>query len=191
MRLLFRNNFLHYGDSLECLGSSDFSQINGQIKKNELIRFLLRQNRSSKYLTEIVSTYGGRRKKKIDVSDFRKDLENSLKVRRTFKELKCRGFSYHFFDKMAWFPFRLRKEINLRLALMTGPCLFYPPRVKDRLTSAHRYTHYWLDNYPCIAFALGSKIEKSWYILVIQSDLVFRKPAALREHFRGWRKVLF
>lgn len=190
MRYLERNNFLHYGDALERLKHFDFSTFEEDIQKIDLMDSIRRQEVHSKYVDEIVQCYGFRRSKKINVLKFKRDLSDSLKCRRDFMQLGCRGFSYYFVDGMEWFPFRLRKEINLRLALMSAGDLFYPPKVR-RYLRRDLMNHYTVDGYPSIAFALGSEIGKDWYISVIQSDLVFKRPAALREHFRGWRKILF
>jgi hypothetical protein len=87
---------------------------------------------------------------------------------------------------------QLRAGANLRIALVSGRDLFYPHRVKSHLEGVR-----WSDNHcfreqmPSIAFCLGMKAPKSWYVFVMQSDLHSKGPSCVREHFRGWRKVLF
>lgn len=189
MNFLLRNNFLHYGDSLEYSKELEFPKFQEEMYKKELIGYLLSRNINSKYLNEIILNYGIRGKRIINISCFKRDVEDSLKCQNVFRKFRCRGFSYNFFDEMKGFRFQLRKELNLRFALMTSSDLFYPPKVRKHLTSVKR-NHYRLSGYPSIAFALGSKIKNDWYIFVIQSDLIFEKPASIREHFRGWRKVI-
>jgi hypothetical protein len=67
---------------------------------------------------------------------------------------------------------------------------FYPSRVRLRLRRVRR-NHYFEAGLPSIAFALGTQRGSDWFILVLQSDLASAGPAAFREHFRGWRRVLF
>ena len=37
---------------------------------------------------------------------------------------------------------------------------------------------------------LGSNQNENWYIFILQSDLIFQNKSSIRDHFRGWRKVL-
>ena len=188
MKFLLYNNFLHYGDSLKYLKNFNLSSSQEEIYKKDIIDYF-NNGEKSKYLIEIIQNYGTKRKRRIDIISFKKDIDNSLKFQILLKKLDCRGFSYYFLNEMVGFRYKLRREINLRFALMTGNNLFYPPKVKKYLFS-ERWNHYKLNNYPSIAFALGSKIKTDWYIFVIQSDLIFGTHACIREHFRGWRKVL-
>jgi hypothetical protein len=82
----------------------------------------------------------------------------------------------------------LKSHINLRFALSSSKELFYPSRVRSHLYK--KVSFYSLDDYPAIAFAFGRSINRKWYILIMQSDLVSYSPSFIRDHFRGWRKIL-
>jgi hypothetical protein len=191
MKCICRNNYLHYGEALTALKTIDLSEFQmEEIYKKELLDFFAEKGINNKYLEEIILAFGTKRKRKIRILQLKNEIENSLKFQKEFKNLHCRGFSYYFFDKMQGFPFLLKKEINLRLALMSNDVLFYPPKVKKYLSSITG-NHYSMNNYPSIGFALGSIIENDFYIFTIQSDLAFHTPTYVKEHFRGWRKILF
>ncbi len=187
MRKIKRVNYLHYGDGL--------SKITERIIRSdtatnfEEISTLLDRN-SSKYLTEILGRYQRKTIFRPEVDEFLSDIEDSNKKKKFFSNLECRGFSYRFYCDMKGFPYRLKKQVNLRVALIADDDLFYPPRVRKYLRR-HSANHYFVFDAPAIAFALGRVTRKSWYVLVMQSDICKHGPASVREHFRGWRKILF
>jgi hypothetical protein len=87
---------------------------------------------------------------------------------------------------------KIQTRIDLRMALMPGHSLVYPPRVMRYLYQVpFAENHYFRANLPSIAFAFGLKRPEAWYVFVMQSDLTSRGPSYVREHFRGWRHVLF
>jgi hypothetical protein len=109
-----------------------------------------------------------------------------------------RGFSYALDTEMpgydrAFSPSsKIQARIDLRVALMPGESLAYPPRVMAWLCQVpFAENHYFRASLPSIAFAFGLKTPKAWYVFVMQSDLASGGPSYVREHFRGWRKILF
>lgn len=109
-----------------------------------------------------------------------------------------RGFSYALdtemrgYDRAFAASSKIQARINLRLALMPDPSSGYPPRVLHHLSETPREdNHYFCAGLPSIAFAFGLKTPDAWYVFAMQSDLTSRGPSCVREHFRGWRHVLF
>lgn len=125
-------------------------------------------------------------------------LRESLEWRKQFHALGCRGFSYELDLEMKHYDvqhdqeFLLGSGINLRIALMAGDQLFYPPRVKKYFSTPVWWrNHYVRKNMPSVAFCLGKQTGPAWYVFVMQSDLASKGPSCVREHFRGWRMILF
>lgn len=184
-----RINYLHYGDSLPFLHELRICGT-GSRRKDDLINEISIKGPPSDFVIDVIKGYGGKRKKSIDVQMFNSDLELSVRIRDEFTRLSCRGFSHVVHESINLRGDTLRPDINLRLALMPDDRLHYPPRVRRFLRSVQNM-HYRANGYAAIAFALGRISNGICYIFVLQSDLAFRKPAYIREHFRGWRKVLF
>jgi len=140
-----------------------------------------------------------RTKKKIRASELQYDVQNALEWRQRFHALGCRGFSYALEMKMWGYNsqrsrhHQLSSAVNLRMALMAHPELFYPPRVQRYLRRFQWLANHYHDRnkVPAVAFCFGKRAEKAWYVLVMQSDPASRGPTPVREHFRGWRNVLF
>lgn len=162
----------------------------GSVLKNVFIAQAFDGQSSNRFLLEVIGSYGGPSSKRISVTELFDDVTKTLRCRRMFQTLGCRGFSYEFVGEMQGFPYHLRKQIDLRLALVSQRELFYPKRVR-RYLLAHNVNHYFVDAFPAIAFALGRRVGRKWFICIMQSDLAFRGPAYIRDHFRGWRKILF
>jgi hypothetical protein len=179
-------NYLHFGNALDGDIAPGVLPERGAYSKRDLMSRLASCEDS---LLVLLRGYGGKHSKKIDVEEFRLDLSKSLAHRRFFRSLGCRGFSYKLDDEID-FPEPLKESATLRVALMPDELLFYPSRVKQYLRRVNN-NHYFCDGYPAIAFALGLRASDAWFVFVMQSDLALRKPAYIREHFRGWRKVLF
>ncbi len=125
-------------------------------------------------------------------------LSESLEWRSQFHQLGCRGFSYSLDLGMAQYDSlrppagHLSSRIDFRLALMPSRDLFYPSAVSRYFDSQRwRGNHYYQKGAPSIAFCFGRTIDRTLYILNMQSDLSSSAPSAVREHFRGWRTVLF
>ena len=122
----------------------------------------------------------------------------SHELHKRFRGIGCRGFSYQMDSEMKHYnhqhcpSYRLRSVINLRIALLAGCDLFYPPRVNHYLRGVLLTpTHYIQDGMPAVAFSLGMKTEAGWFVFVMQSDIASQGPSYVRDYFRGWRKVLF
>jgi hypothetical protein len=125
-------------------------------------------------------------------------LSESVNWRREFHRLGSRGFSYQLDVGMSRYNSlrvpaeHLSSRIDLRLALMPNRELFYPSAVSRYLDSRRwRSNHYNPEGVPSIAFCFGRTIGRTWYVLSMQSDLSCSAPSAVREHFRGWRNILF
>jgi hypothetical protein len=135
-------------------------------------------------------------KEKVTFNQLRQALQESAEWREQFHALGCRGFSYKLDLNMSGYnsryprEFRLGSRINLRMALLTGKTLFYPSRVNSHFRCKWD-NHYFHEKMPSIAFCFGMKTDRAWYIFVMQSDLATRGPSNVRDHFRGWRKILF
>lgn len=133
-----------------------------------------------------------------DPRRFEQNLSDSIEWRKQFRKLGCRGFSYKLDLQMADYDChrprtgQLHPNINLRAALMPGRHLFYPATVSRYFASTAWYgNHYYREDLPSIAFCFGRKIERIWYVFTMQSDVSSSGPAGVREHFRGWRNILF
>jgi hypothetical protein len=136
--------------------------------------------------------------KGITFSQLRQALQESMEWREYFHALGCRGFSYKLdltmrgYNSQHWWGCQLTTETNLRVALIPEEKLFYPARVKSFLWRTRWHdNHYFQNELPSIAFSIGKKIDRAWYVFVMQSDVESKGPSYVREHFRGWRKVLF
>ncbi len=181
-------NYLHYGDTL-CYADliMAFPQ-NGDVDKHELLTHLRRNGNKLSFIEEVVKFYGGSRSKTLHLTHLRQDLLQSIHARTFFQSLGCRGFSYSYHEDIELNGDPLRQNINFRVALMPKEELFYPLRVKRYLRRTIN-NHVMVDGFPSIAFALGRIEENNCYLLVLQSDIAYRRPAYVRDHFRGWRKV--
>lgn len=190
------SNYLHYGNALEHWQFCGFAGRHGLHSKRALIEELGRCGGDSGHLAQIIRGYGPLRARTVDVDQLRADFAATVSLRARFRALDCRGFSYRIDREITLtgphsrVALPLRREINLRLALMSGGDLFYPARVRQYL---RRFTlsHYSRNGFPAIAFALAIQQPGALYVLTLQSDLASGTPARIREHFRGWRKVLF
>jgi hypothetical protein len=183
-------NFLHYGNAMEQLAK--FNMPHALVLcKDQLINQMESRKPLSKYTKDVIRAFGSEYKKSIDVQDFLSDIRHSKSADRYFKSLNCRGFSYlvtNNFEFDTSFP--LRPTINYRLALIAARDLYYPPRLRRYLPRKHG-NHIRIDRCPSLAFALGRIKGRALFIFVLQSDLVFKGPACIRDYIRGWRKVLF
>jgi len=181
--IIARCNYLNRGHLLE---NADVFQRKKEdiVKKKDLINCLTIEE------YEVISTYGGRKRNTFESLKLNYDIEQSRLKKTEFREMGCRGFSYYFLNDMKGFPLRLRKEINLRVALVASKDLFYPLDIWREI-ARHRRNHYFYNASPAIAFALGSIVENRCYIFALQSDILKGASARVREHFRGWRKVIF
>jgi hypothetical protein len=187
-QVYLRNNYLHFGNSLEYLpylaGVEDKTAL-----KDDLRTHVLEHFGHNRFIDDIISTYGYSYSRRINMAELSEDIHGTLRLREQFGALECRGFSYKLYDRIG-FCYPLKKQINLRVALLADEDLFYPPRIR-RYLKAVRANHYFRNGYPSLAYALGTRQRGNWFIFAMQSDLAGRKPAYIREHLRGWRRILF
>ena len=181
-------NYLNYGSSPDAL-LSILNFNDGIFYKNELVDIFKRTCAIDELSVEIIRSYHGKQTKQINLNSFKKDIKNSLELKRTFSSLGCRGFSSVLHESIDISCPELDREVNLKIALMPDEKLFYPPRIR-RYFRRHCYSHYRFNRYPSICFALGKVTDESCCILIMQSDFVDRNPSFIRDHFRGWRKIL-
>lgn len=182
-------NYLHFGAALVDQRSIDWWGLSGIRDKKEILDAIERHKLTEPGLREILRGYGRLRSKKVDVDKFISEINQSLLHQSQFRAMRCRGFSYRVQEKIR-FAIPLAKRITLRHALVAGGDLFYPPRLKAYLRRVSN-NHCFSGGFPSIAFALGAKSRDGWFVFVLQSDLVFCTPSYVRDHFRGWARVLF
>jgi hypothetical protein len=180
-----RMNFLHYGSALQQAQILQGVPAH-YVDKGSLAKTLEDSNSD---LGVIVRGYGPKRRRKISIADLQLDFSKTQILQTFFRKLACRGFS-HRVEHGIGLNEPLRRSINLRIALMADDSFFYPPVVKQYLRRMEN-NHYFSHGFPSIAFALGEKKSDGWYVYVLQSDVVGARSALVRQHFRGWRKVLF
>jgi hypothetical protein len=184
-----RINYLNYGDSLSTLSALHDILAGEFLAKQDLIKELRDSGKPNQFLLEIVKSYNGRKTRRINLEALRHDINQSVSFKNKYTEFGCRGFSYILHESIDLRDENLREDINLRIALMTDEKLFYPPRVR-RYLRRNWLNHYVADGFPSICFALGKLTDEACFVFIMQSDLAYRKPASIRDHFRGWRKVL-
>jgi hypothetical protein len=189
MKTIYRLNYLNYGDFIDCFMNRSIT-CSGYIPKRKLLEEVFHNDNKNNYVDTIISEYWTHKNKNINLAMFLYDFSITMKMKNVFTVLQARGFSYSFMINMSGFPYKLRKEINFRCALIANNELFYPPSVR-RYINRTKQNHYFYYNAPAIAFALGEIKDNSIYVYIMQSDLVKNGPSCIREHFRGWRKILF
>jgi hypothetical protein len=119
------------------------------------------------------------------------DLLEASRLRRVwFRKLGCRGFSFALVRRAA-VRGRFNEHVTLRAALTTSTDLYYPPRIREALRGFRPLS----DHSPgAICWVLGRADdisgERCWVLLNLQSDVTSSGPSCLRDHFRGWRRVL-
>ena len=160
-------NYLHRGDSLHSL-CQDFNAS------------------KSPYAREILEYWKATGK---PTSQIFHAIKNSQSARHWFHKNGLRGFSFAVHQDIL-FSFPLRDTINFRFAIVADSSLFYPKKVKDYIRYGRGKNHYRDRGFRSIGFALSRVNDACLFVFVLQSDLVFQGKAGVREHFRGWRKVL-
>jgi hypothetical protein len=191
-----RLNYLHYGKTLDIW--SEFLLKEGVLLNDgSQIKRLRSSTPPRSELRRIITNYL-RLHKGCTLVDIEQVLEKSIKRRKLFHTLGCRGFSYALdvgmrgYNRQQTAPYHLSDKIDLRIALMSHKQLFYPSCVRRNISRMPwTANHYFRGKAPSIAFCLGKKTNEAWYVLVMQSDLANRRQSCLDEHFRGWRKILF
>lgn len=190
MRVLETLNYLHYGTAMDQLCGNRLQIARDTIAKSCFVNRLARARAANDFTRSVVMQYGPPRSRRVPVEAFYEDVERTEKARASFAALGCRGFSYAYVAGPTGFPYPLRSRIDLRFALVAAADLFFPPRVKKFLRRSDD-NHYFVEEDHAIGFALGAATKSTWRVLALQSDLAYRTPAYVREHFRGWRKLLF
>lgn len=182
-------NYIHNGKSVLELQDS-LKQIDSTVvEKKAVINHLIDSELANDFYIDVIKSYDSSKTKKLNLNRIQYDLEQSLKYNNQFKSFSCKGFSYHFLTDIEFGYNKIYDDINFRVALMPNYELYYPTRVRRYLRRV-LINHYKLDGLPSICFSLGKQIQNKCFLYVIQSDLMFRKPSFIRDHFRGWRKVL-
>src|SRR5579864_5962355 len=126
--ILPRCNYLHRGDALERLHLGDIEP-GVTLARSALIKSLGGDTHPNRYLVEVIRGYGYRRRRTLNLSAFSAAVSRSRDFRNHFHDLGCRGFSFAL--KVGFgFLTPLRKNINLRVALVPENDLFYPPRIR-------------------------------------------------------------
>lgn len=185
-------NYLHFGNAI------NFFQTYGSVCREANLLALLEAHAANDNELATLLRHYKRTCKKGRSFQLRRDFQRTIFWRKQFSALDCRGFSYWLDLAMRGYNSQLSKRynlaaaVNLRVALVPRPQLFYPRRVREHLrrvswTSNHYFHQY---KYPSIAICFGKKTPTAWYILTLQSD-ISSGTTPLNEHFRGWRNVLF
>jgi hypothetical protein len=183
-----RVNYLHREDALDLLASR--LPLDSSLRtKSGLLEALGQECRGSPGLVDVVLGYGNPYVEVVDIPCLESDILQSVALREYFRSVACRGFSFEVGLRVE-FSWELRPSMDFSLALYTSKDLYYPSRVRRYLPRA-RWSHVSRGRMPAIAFALGRYIQDNLFVFVLQSDLVFQGPSCVREHFRGWRKILF
>jgi hypothetical protein len=181
-------NYLHFGSALRDRESTNWGHLAGVKHKTEVLTTIRAHDTANADLIELVRSYGPCRSRKVDVDRLKLEINKSISYQIQFRALGCRGFSYRVEGDIR-FSMPLAKRISLRHALLTGEELFYPPRIKAYLRRVCN-NHYYSGGFPSIGFALGTKLRDEWFVFILQSDLAFHSPSYVRDHFRGWARVL-
>ena len=192
----FLVNYLHYGNAMDNLPSK--FQLLGSEKsfyKKDVVTYLqsLRgmKERDLRHLVDIVSAFGKIRSRKLNTSDIATAIEESQKWRLIFHSLNCRGFSFRLCEDPAIHT-RLKSHVNIRIALVAEPTLYYPPKVREGI---EKFCSMAAHVPRGIGWMLGTKEQVEgknwWFILNLQSDLISAQISSLKEIFRGWQRVLF
>lgn len=181
-------NYMHFGSALQYRDSTIWNHLRGVHNKKDALSIIRSGKLANWDFAELIRSYGPERSQRLDIEEFRRELDDSAIYRPQFSSLKCRGFSHRVAADIE-FSEKFASYISVRIALLACKDLFYPPRVKAYLRRANR-NHYFSGGFPSIAFSLGTKLGDEWYVFVLQSDLAFHTPAYVRGHFGGWARIL-
>ena len=191
----FSLNFLHYGKALDALPLiiHRFGPDDSPYKK-DVINYLRSlkgvKERQLRDLADVVCCFGGISERRLNIGDIGRAIEKAKKWRSIFHSLKCRGFSFRLCEN-AKIRSYLKSHLNVRIALIAEPTLYYPPKVREGLEKFLPVTTHVPRG---IGWMLGTeqKIDgrKWWFIVNIQSDLMSTQISSLKEIFRGWQRVL-
>ncbi|MCE7990895.1 MAG: hypothetical protein HEP71_02905 [Roseivirga sp.] len=181
-------NYIHSNGDLDCLQSVDFPALSKTKTRKELIRVLVSDyGCSEEYLRTVLACYPAELTQLMHGLEF--DIQSSMMHREQFRKFGYRGFSYSFDPQIRLLWPKLKPHVNLAMGLMTRNNLYYPPKVRNMLKKYHP-NHLRQKGDPSIGFVLGQITPLGWFVLIIQSDIMFNKSSVIRDHFRGWRKLL-
>jgi hypothetical protein len=189
-------SFFHFGESLADLARVARAFSNRHTVGLSAVQSYLERQRlpagRKEALLDVLQFMTGPRGRRLVLRRLRQAVEQGRHWRRRFQALGCRGFSFHFCADSVFRNFCLSKETTLKVALLTDPGLYYPPRVRQALRQLPRINQHLLG---AIGWMLGQERQvggrKWWYITNIQSDLMSHGASCLREIFRGWQRALF
>lgn len=113
------------------------------------------------------------------------------KLNKIRNQLNLRGFEYQLVCNANLNYAVLDKAVNFIIAINYSSDLNYPSSVAKALKQPHfNHSKISKDNFS-IGFAIGMWNANGLFIFVLQSDIMFLGSSAVRDHFRGWRKILF
>lgn len=173
-------NYLHYGDSIDKLtshcsrGASYRTEIARRgAKETDVYRYLQEQGLASR-------------------SDVESILSMTVRWRKIFRHLRCRGFSFSMEPISLPHP-GLRLDMQLVLGLIAHPDHYYPPAVRDGMLLLRKHERHsrapratcWL-----LGQAFSAGRGKCWVVLNLQSDWMSFGASSVRVHFRGWQRVI-
>ena len=195
----FSLNYLHYGDALDILSAFIQNENFCTLKKKKDIYSYLGSLNNFKRKAEIkcidiIDTLNGIKEEVIDISNLKELILKTLKWRKIFQSLQCRGFSFRFCKTPSIVHSRLRLDIEVSMALVAPPELYYPPKVRNDLESLDKSNDLIRHINRGIGWCLVKEAlisgRKWWGVLNIQSDLASINLNSLKELFRGWQRVL-
>ncbi len=189
-------NYLHFGESLAVLTElARRTGTEGEADPVELIAMLRtaqpgkgRGGADAADVLRTVAGLGGH----VSLPRLRHDLQMSLRFREVFRSLGCRGFSFQLREGPQFRNCGFSSAVSLKLALIADRGLYYPPKVRQGLTTAESENRH-------VAHAVGwllvlektIEAQRWWYVINVQSDLMSAPVSCLKEIFRGWQRVLF
>lgn len=180
-------DYINYGNALDYFKNSNIATYPYDLSLfDDIFAFLSKKRRPDKYASSILLKYT--KNNKTNVKLLKESVFKNLKYRNSFRKLKCRGFSYTLITRFD-FCDKLHSRANLRFMLVGHRDIFYPPRVRRYLQRVNN-VHFRIGGFPSIAFAIGIMKKTEWYLCTLQSDLFFRN-SYIRDHIRGWQRVLF
>jgi hypothetical protein len=116
-------------------------------------------------------------------------LSKTKHWRRLFRSIGCRGFSFSL--NQSPLPYqRLRLDLEC-FALVVDDCFYYPPKVRGALHELNTADTHLTKTIGWVLFKeILCSNARYWVVLNIQSDWASRGPSCIRDHFRGWQRVL-
>lgn len=105
-------NYLHYGDALEYFLKTNFESFTDEmVFLSDLIHFLSKKKQPNDYVVSILDNNIDK-SSRLNVKQFKNDINRTSDLRRYFNALNCRGFSYKLLTDFE-FPDRLSGHVDL------------------------------------------------------------------------------